>query len=235
VLRRDGELAGVPYLEVVLGDQEPCSEMPLVVILHGLGDRPDVPRWPYGDLPVSVRMVLPHGPVPWGDGYAWSSVRTLDHEPEGLAATMDAQSTRIAGLLDALTSTFSVFGGVILTGFSQGAILALTVTMQHPEHLALVMPLAGWAPPALRTTAPAHAPPIRWLHGLEDDRVPYAMAIEAATDLRQRGYDVELIAYQGEGHHMSHAMDERFHSWLSRALDNAVHRSPIAEGFLLVP
>lgn len=235
VVRRDGELATVPYLEVVLGDADPCSELPLVVVLHGLGDRPGVPRWPYRDLPVAVRMILPHGPIPWGHGYAWSSVRVLDHETEGLSATLAAQSDRIAAFLDALESSLPIRGGVILTGFSQGGILALTVAMQHPEHLAVVLPLAAWVPEDLRTSATASAPPIRWMHGIEDERVPYTMAVEAATDLRARGYDVELIAYEGARHAMSRAMDERFHDWLAHVLSNLSAEQPPADGLVLVP
>ncbi len=232
---RDGELATVPYLEVVLGDADPCAPLPLVVVLHGLGDRPIVPRWPYRDLPVPVRIVLPHGPIVWGDGYAWSSVRTLDAEEEGLVATMGAQGDRVAGLVDALVQTFSPPGPVVLAGFSQGGILALTVLMQHPAHLGLVMPLAAWVPPELRTAAGEAAPPIRWMHGLDDERVPYEMALETATDLRSRGYDVELVGYPGQRHSMSDAEDARFHSWLSAALTNQAAGRPIAEGFVLEP
>ncbi len=232
---REGELATVPFLEVVLGDADPCDSLPLIVVLHGLGGRPVVPRWPYRDLPVAVRIVLPQGPIPWGSGYAWSSVRTLDHEPAGLEATIGAQSDRVAAFLDAYLASMPVRGDVVLVGFSQGAILALTMTMQHPAHVGLVLPLAGWVPEALRTDAGEDAPHVRWLHGLDDERIPYSMALEAATDLRGRGYDVELIGYPGAHHEMSHAMNERFHSWLSLALENIVAAGAPDEGFVLVP
>jgi phospholipase/carboxylesterase len=235
IVGREGELATVPYVEVVLGETDPCGTLPLVVVLHGLGDHPVVPRWPYRDLPVGVRIVLPRGPIRWGSGYAWSSVRVLDHEDTGLAATMSAQSDRIAAFIERLRGSVGVEGEVVLTGFSQGAILALTVLMRHPEHLGLVLPLAGWVPQALRTAAGEHAPPVRWMHGTADERVPFSMAVDAVTDLRTRGYDVELVAYEGAHHSMSDAMDERFHSWLAQVLTNIAASQPPETGLVLEP
>ncbi len=234
MLVRDGELGDVPFMEVVLGD-DPCEAVPLVLVLHGLGDHPTVPQRPYRDLPVAVRIVMPHGPIPWGSGWAWSSVRVLDDEPEGLRATIDAQADRIAAFVDALVLAVPVRGDVILTGFSQGGILALSVAMRHPGRLGVVLPLAAWIPPALRGDARQGAPPIRWMHGIDDERIPYTMAVEAATDLRARGHDVELVAIEGARHHMTPAMDERFHAWLSSALENVVAGRPLAEGFVLGP
>lgn len=235
MLEREGELATVPYLEVVLGDADPCAELPLLVVLHGLGDHPVVPRWPYRDLPVGVRIVLPRGPIRWGSGYAWSSVRVLDHEDAGLAATISAQSDRIGTFLVALRSSVGVQGEVVLAGFSQGAILALTVLMRHPEHLGIVLPLAGWVPESLRTPAGEGAPPIRWMHGTDDERIPFTMAVDAVSDLRARGYDIELVAYVGGHHTMSDPMDDRFHGWLAQALTNIDAGEPPEQGFVLEP
>lgn len=235
VAARESELATVPFVEMVLGDGDPCSPLPLIVALHGLGDRPSVPRWPYRDLPVTVRVVMPRGPISFGHGYAWSPIRVLDHDPTGLTATIDVQAGRIATFLDALIEERQVRGGVLLAGFSQGGILALAVAMRHPQDVGLVLPMSAWAPPELRTNAAPNAPPIRWMHGLEDERIPYDLALEAVTDLRVRGYDVELIAYVDQPHRMSIAMDERFHSWLARALDNIDAGRPMADGFMLEP
>jgi dipeptidyl aminopeptidase/acylaminoacyl peptidase len=73
------------------------------------------------------------------------------------------------------------------------------------------------------------------MHGLDDERVPYEMALETATDLRTRGYDVELVGYPGQHHSMSDAEDTRFHSWLSSALTNQAAGRPITDGFVLEP
>lgn len=235
VVAREAELANVPFLETVLGDADPCAELPVVVILHGLGDHPIVPRWPYRDLPVAVRVVVPRGPIRWGRGFAWTSVRVLDNEEAGLVATLGAQADRIGALLDALDRAFPTPRGVVLVGFSQGGHLALATAMQHPEHVALLVPLAGFVPEALRTSAGSQAPPIRWLHGTDDERIPFSMAVDAVCDLRARGYDIELIAYEGERHHMSAAMEARLHGWLAQALTNLASGRPPAEGFVLEP
>jgi phospholipase/carboxylesterase len=235
VLSRDAQLGDVPFMEVVLGDASPCDAMPLIVVLHGLGGRPIVPRLPYRDLPVPVRVVMPRGPIPWGDGYAWSSVRVLDHEDDGLSATVRAQAERIDAFVEALRVDRGARGDVVLAGFSQGAILALAVAARHPTHVGLVIPLAGWLPPELRVDAGEHTPPIRWLHGIEDERVPYAMALEAATDLRARHWDVELLGYPGVRHEMSGPEEARVHDWLAHALLNLESGAPLADGLVLEP
>lgn len=235
MLGREAELDGMPFLDVVLGTDDPCAPLPLVVVLHGLGAAPVLPRWPYADLGVAVRIVLPRGPVRWGRGYAWSSVRVLDHEPEGLAATLSVQADRVASFLDALVADRAVLGRVFLTGFSQGAHVALATTMRRPEHVGLLFVLAGWAPPELRAPRLESSPPIRWMHGLEDERVPYELALECVTDLRSRGHDVELVGIPGGRHAMSDAMDERFHGWLARALRNQAEARPLTEGLQLDP
>lgn len=227
---REATLDGMPFLDVVLGASDPCAPLPLVVVLHGLGASPTLPRWPYADLGVAVRIVLPRGPVRWGDGYAWSSVRVLDHEPGGLVATLGAQADRVASFLDALARDRSIVGRIVLTGFSQGAHVALATTMRRPEHVGMLFVLAGWVPPELRESAVEASPPIRWMHGLDDERVPYELALECATDLRARGHDVELVGLAGEHHTMSDAMDERFHGWLVGALHDPGEGRPTAQG-----
>jgi phospholipase/carboxylesterase len=230
VVTHEAELDGMPYLEVVLGDADPRDALPLVVVLHGLGDRPSVPIGPYRDLPVAVRVVLPRAPLAWHEGYAWSTIRVLDGDVPGLTAAVGEQAGRVAAFLDVLRASLPLRGPVILSGFSQGGIVALAVAMQHPGSLGLVLPLAAWLPPALEVDASAEAPPIRWMHGTADERVPFAMAELAAMDLRARGHDVSLVPIEGGAHVMTDAEDARFHAWLSRVLENVVAGRPPAEG-----
>jgi phospholipase/carboxylesterase len=217
---REGELDGISFLEVVLGDGDPGAELPLLVVIHGLGDYPDIPVGPYRGLSRAVRIVLPRGPLVSGDGFAWMSVRVRDGELETLSSELSAQTERLALFLASLRRERRVRGATVVIGFSQGAMLTLALGTHHPELVGLALPLAGWLPPALRVDATSGSPRFVWMHGTADERIPFALAEEAVTELRARGFDVSLVPFEGAVHAMSDAMDTAFHAWLERVLSN---------------
>jgi phospholipase/carboxylesterase len=233
VFVREGELEGISFLEVVLGDVDPASSLPLWVVIHGLGDHPEIPIGPYRGLSRAVRIVLPRGPLVVGDGFAWMSVRVRDEQLATLSSEVDAQTERLAAFLASLRHARQVRGPIVVVGFSQGGILTLSLGVRHPALVGLGLPLAGWLPPALRVDAAPDSPRFVWMHGTADERIPYALAEEASTDLRARGFDVALVPVEGEGHAMSDAMDAVFHAWLERVLANVEDGRPPGDGLPL--
>ena len=53
----------------MLGDVDPESALPMVVVIHGRGDRPRVPGGPFEGLTHPVRVILPRGPMIVGEGF----------------------------------------------------------------------------------------------------------------------------------------------------------------------
>lgn len=217
---REGEVEGLGYLEVVIGDVEPDAPLPLVVVIHGRGDRPRIPGGPFEGLSHPVRVILPRGPMIVGAGFGWLPVVVRDNQPELLSAGLRDMGDRIARLVTRVRAERQTVGPTILSGFSQGGMLSITIAVRHPDLAGVVFPLAGWLPPQLWPTdpAPAGAPQVRAMHARDDERIPFDPTRESYERLRALGWDLALSAYDGVGHTMSPEMDATFHAWLERAL-----------------
>jgi phospholipase/carboxylesterase len=221
---REGEAHDIAYLEVVLGEVSPDAALPLVVVIHGRGDRPRVPGGPFEALPHPTRIVMPRGPRAVGPGFGWLSVTVAEGRTELLAAELREVSARLARMIATIREERPTRGKAIVAGFSQGGMLTITLAVHHPEVVAVAFPLAGWLPPPLwpEQGPPPDAPPIRAMHALDDERIPFAPARESYEHLRALGWDVELETFEGVGHTMTSEMDGLFHRWLSRAIDALV-------------
>jgi pimeloyl-ACP methyl ester carboxylesterase len=105
---------------------------PLIVAIHGAGDRPEWACAEWRDITSAYAMITcPHGDA-FGAGYAWSSVDQLDARAR--AAELDARA-KYGAYVDP--------GPPILVGFSQGARLASIVARKHPDHWPVVALVEG--------------------------------------------------------------------------------------------
>lgn len=221
---RRGEAEGFPFLEVVLGEVDPESALPLIVVIHGRGDRPRVPGGPFSGLARPARIILPRAPMSLGDGFSWLPVRAADGQTEVLSTALRETAARLARFVAGVRDMRATLGPTVVTGFSQGGMLAITLAVLHPDVVGVAFPLAGWLPPPLWPSgaAPPNAPPIRAMHARDDERIAYGPTLESYDHLRSSGWDLELTFFDGVGHAMSAAMDAIFHGWLDQALDRAI-------------
>jgi phospholipase/carboxylesterase len=233
VFVREGEGAGLYFLEVVLGNADPDSEMPLVLALHGRGDRPRVPGGPFMGLPVPVRIVVPRAPLTLGGGYAWLPLSVVEGKPGVLAAFLDTMGERLADLIDEVRAVRPSTGRTIVTGFSQGGLLAFALAVHHPRSVGWAFPVAGWLPPALVPGVLEHAttyPVIRAMHGTDDEIMPIEPTREAVGKLAALGIDAEIVEFPGVGHETTAGMNELFHAWLVEAVEVEAALAPDAPG-----
>ena len=217
---RDGEAAGLSYLEVVLGTDAPDAPLPLVLVLHGRGDRPAVPGGPYANLSTAVRILLPRGPQVVGDGFGWLPAVVAEGRTELLSAGLADVSARLARFITVVRARAPTAGAPIVAGFSQGGMLTLALAIRHPETVGVAFALAGWLPPPLwpESAAPSAAPPIRSMHARDDERIAFAPTVTSYRHLRSLGWDIDLHVVDAAGHRMTPEMDHLLHAWLERAL-----------------
>lgn len=95
-----------------------------------------------------------------------------------------------------------------LSGVIEPAVIA---TLEDPE------PRRGDAEPSDPSDL-ATAPPILVLHGLEDDRIPYAAALEGADALRRKGFEVEVVGLEGADHFLVFSREREARQALERFL-----------------
>ncbi|HSC86114.1 MAG TPA: hypothetical protein VLC09_02540 [Polyangiaceae bacterium] len=207
VFVEEGRFGDFDYLEVVVGNfAHPDEPMPLVVLLHGRGGKPTIPRLMLpGKAP--IRIFIPRAPDRLGDGYTWLAARTLDNQEQLLGRSLAGRVDQLAPLIDAFARYRKTRGRPIVAGFSQGALLTYGLAIRYPHRIAAAFPLAGWLPPELvPSRAPKGAPPIFARHGGKDDVVATRLGVETARLLKTRGYEVHYSEDPSAGHVVSEAM-----------------------------
>jgi predicted peptidase len=179
------EGAGIRYLLHLPAAYESRSEWPLILFLHGAGERGS-------DVELVKREGLPHilDTLPDFPFVVVSPQETKDHRwaPDALSA-----------LLDEVASRYRVDPArVYATGLSSGAVAALELAIRHPERIAAVAAASTSAiPPDLCGMKNVAV----WIfHNAGDERVPSARANRLARGLEACGGEVRLTIYPRDGH-----------------------------------
>ncbi|MGO9666064.1 MAG: alpha/beta hydrolase, partial [Polyangia bacterium] len=111
-------------------------------------------------------------------------------------------------------------GKPIVVGYSQGAIVAMTLAITAPKSLSAVVSISGRLPPALfreaRKTAPG--PTIEIFHGERDRAVPFAACKESVAVLKAAGFSTKAHFYPDVGHKMSRSEAQEILTTLERLL-----------------
>jgi phospholipase/carboxylesterase len=216
-----GSAGGLHYLELVRGDARPEEPLPLLILIHGLGDRPRRDWLDVIDVDSGkVRMILPQAPTPYGDGFAWFEYRFRDQDPDALAQGISEATERLARMLNVLQKQRATRGRAVVCGFSQGGMLSFSLALRHPELIRYAVPISGMLPPQLwpRRLPRGHLVPLHALHGTADTVVAFDADQKLVTHLRQLGYPAELSVFEGVGHTIAPAMSQDAVSALVRAL-----------------
>jgi phospholipase/carboxylesterase len=174
-----------------------------VVLLHGYGadgtDLITLARHWQALLPGAL-FVAPNAPdfIPdYPAGRQWFPVPN-EMPVRRLEGIVGARAV-VADFLAALwAQTGLAAGDTLLTGFSQGAMMALHVGLGLDENLLGIIGFSGaFLPPA---NFPAARPPVCLVHGDLDTVVAPEMSAEAEKVLRAAGIDVRRHVSPGAGH-----------------------------------
>lgn len=205
----EGRIGEFDYLEVIVGDMKnPDASMPLVVLLHGRGGKPTIPRRLIaGKTP--VRVFMPRAPDRLGDGFTWLAARTLDHHEQLLGRSLAGRVDQLMPAIEAYAKLRPTKGRPLVVGFSQGAILAYALALRYPRFFGAAYPIAGWIPDELiPEQLPPRTPPIFARHGGADPVVPSELGRGTAKKLRARGFEIHYTEEPGVGHVVTDTMNE---------------------------
>lgn len=218
-----GRVGELVYLEEIFGDATPADTLPMLVLIHGRGDKAA-----RGWLPFSfsqpVRVIMPQAPLPFGEGgWSWFPNRALEATGPGgedLGRALGERAVQLAAAVAVLQRQRPTKGLPIVGGFSQGGMLSFTLAARHPHAFRAVVPIAGLLPEALfATEAPAPPlPPVLALHGTADPLVPIEGARNAVQHLTKIGYQAELREYPGVEHTITPQMLAVVQGWLNERL-----------------
>lgn len=216
-------LPPVPFEVFVHPDVDPEQPLPMVLALHGRGGSPQWFIRRIKKLRVPVRWVIPQAPRASGAGYAWLSRAPRHLERERLVDELTRASDQLAAMLPSLTERYPTDGRPIVVGFSQGAMVAWSLAVRHPEQIELAVPIAGFLPEPVGETSrdPAGARPrVIALHGRWDDRVEIGAARSSAKRATRLGVPVELRVHAEAGHQFTPRMRRELRRILDGELAN---------------
>ncbi|MBZ4211185.1 MAG: prolyl oligopeptidase family serine peptidase [Rhodoferax sp.] len=165
--------------------QEAGKKWPLMVFLHGSGERGD-----------DITQVKKHGPP-----------KLLDQQPDfpfivvspQAAANSDWSSASVNALIDQLIQQLAVdVSRIYLTGLSRGGHGTWAIAADRPERFAAIAPVCGAGDPAKACSL--KAVPVWAFHGAEDKVVSLASDARMVDAVRACGGDVKFTVYPGVGH-----------------------------------
>ena len=120
---------------------------PLLLLLHGYGSNEEDLFSFASELPEEYYIISARAPHSMQYGsYAWYAIN-FDANQNKFSDNEQAKESRdlIIQFIDELIATYPIdTNAVILTGFSQGAILSYAVAISHPEKIQKVVALSGY-------------------------------------------------------------------------------------------
>jgi len=194
----------------VAPETESEGPAPAVVLAHGRGadenDLLPVAR----ELPEELHVVSLRAPEQLGPGYTWYDLDVPDgdlhrSQPEAtdFRRSLDAVAASVEGAVDAYGLDPDRVG---LLGFSQGAIVAVSLLLEAPERYAWVAALHGYLPASHADRSPdcVRGKPVFVGAGRADEIIPDRRSEAAADRLREVGAAVTFRRYDA-GHGIGRA------------------------------
>jgi phospholipase/carboxylesterase len=185
-----------------------------VILLHGLGaDGNDfAPLVPELHLPnhIALRFVFPNAPlqaVTINNGYimpAWYDIVSMDINQRADKDGIILSVKKLEKLIQHEESLGIPAEKIVLAGFSQGAVIALSTGLNFPRKLAGILAMSGYLPHATPALNPAnHKTPIFMAHGRQDTVIPYQIGLSSFDALNTLGLNASWHSYQ-----MAHSVCE---------------------------
>jgi phospholipase/carboxylesterase len=186
-----------------------------VIFLHGVGanghDLLGLSAFLRAELPDNVAYISPDGwdlcdlapPEMMQNSYQWFSLR--DRSPISVTKELYSAVPRFIKMLDDISRDLNIAtSDIVLVGFSQGSMLAMTVALVILPQLSGVVSFSGAfiAPTSKQIVS---RPSFCIIHGRDDDVVPFVASEDASKKLTDLGCDVELHLYDN----LSHTIDDR--------------------------
>jgi predicted peptidase len=200
-------LSRIDYLLYLPPNYAKDHQWPLVVFLHGAGERGQ-------DLSLVRRCGLPKMA---GDGKNFEFILVSPQCPADWHWSQEVVLT----LTEHISNTFSVDRNrVYLTGYSMGGYGTWQTACSDPDRFAAIAPVAGAGD--VEQAKQLTKLPIWAFHGAMDNIVPLSASQTMVDAVRKCGGHVEFTVYPWQGHGICDItyQDEKFLAWLL-----AQHRS----------
>jgi phospholipase/carboxylesterase len=187
------DVEALERLEVITGGANESDRLPVVIALHGRGDRPERFRRIFEGFTPRARVVLLRAPIVEHDGLAWFTFPERDTWAH-VAREVSLMAERTIATLEATEARQGVRGAPVVTGFSQGAMIVYALALRHPARFALFAPVSGVLVRGtipLDRRPPTPTPRVVAFHGTRDPIIPIDADRESIEEMRTLGVPVE--------------------------------------------
>ena len=188
---KEQTVGGVRFLLRYCGGAD--DNAPLIVAIHGKGAIPEHMARVYEQFDERAEFAVPVGPTPFEKGFEWFDW------PKGV--NEDEAAPRVSAAAEHLWAAIAALAHgrkVILTGFSQGAILDFVLAAAHPEGVLEAIPVSGRS---LKPLYPKVKPaPVFAIHGGADKQFDVRNPREAVAAHQAMGGQAQLHEVPGVDH-----------------------------------
>lgn len=203
----DNQGTTVKYRYLEPADAKPGKKYPLVLFLHGAGERGDDNALqlthgaglflnPVNQEKFPAYVIFPQCPK----GQTWAYDEKFSREPFAMPIQ---DETPLIHAVKALVDYFAATGNVdtrriYVAGLSMGGMATLDLVARYPDYFAAAVPICGSINP--KRLSSAIKTRIRLFHGDADPSVPVAGSREAYKALKSAGVKVEYHEVPGCPH-----------------------------------
>ena len=180
------------------------EKLPLIVFLHGAGER--------GDTPEELPLVRTHGiPKLLDDGCGVRCVAVSPQCPKGGYWATKTES--LLAFIDRMIEKYNADPDrVSLTGISMGGFGTWFTAIAAPEKFSCIAPVCGGGMPWAASTLKM---PIRAFHGDKDTVVSPSQSIDMIDQAQKTNPDALLTLYHNVGHNSwDYAYTDGLIAWL---------------------
>lgn len=200
--------------------------LPILLFFHGRGGIPCAPDGVYVRLG-AYRLLMPKGfyPVdddskPNNEGYAWFPFRVALEHGEKLLEEILGNTATLHQRLVAYLDEIRCHRKMVVAGFSQGGIMALSMALRYPELFSHCIAMAARLPESEgihELVQRSIETQIHLLHGESDPYIPFSAAQFAFQKITGAGIQASLESFPC-GHEVSREMEGCYERLLEKAL-----------------
>lgn len=188
------------YLVILPENYDPAKKLPLLLFLHGAGERGD-----------DLQVVKKHGPFKELQKGELQAILVAPQCPAGEGWNAEV----LSGLLDEVEKEYAVDKSrIYVTGLSMGGYGSWAVASFSPDRFAAVAPICGGGNP--EDAKKLVNVPLWAFHGDQDTAVTLAKGQAMIDSLKEAGGNPKFTVYEGVGHDSwtQTYEDPEFYRWL---------------------
>lgn len=205
-----------PYIHEVRlpSHYNPDQRYPVIFALHGMGsDEQDMLRL-MEPMQSDFIIVAIRGPIVQGSGYAYFQIKSIGNPIREL---YDASVLGLQQLIADLSGKYAIDPKRrYIAGFSQGAIMAMTLSLIMGDAIKGIVAMSGYIPQFVKDEyklQPDSELSVFISHGDQDHLFPLQLGEDNANFFRQHTHHVTYVPYNG-GHQVTPDLYQQFQQWL---------------------